>query len=158
MHEKRCFYQQKKQDGLNISSLLKNCESQLPPVSDEELASARDAFSRLIQEMDEFEHTHPRQKDEMRHRQFLSLADAACEMAEIYGLDLCFKIENDMTGHLTLTGDCLLMRREYAFDFLPMMQKLFELCEEFYVSPVEKDGEALMCMSFIVPLYTRAAV
>ena len=157
MHIKRCFYQDKKEMHLDTASILKEFESQPEmPLSHEETAASLDALDRILSTQRQFEQEHPKSESPQLRQQFEELAASALELAELYGLDICVKIDDQMIGRLTLCADSLLLRREYAFSFLPLIGRLTELCDEFFITPCQKDGEALFCMSFDVPLYVRA--
>ncbi len=156
MRIKRCCYQSKKESGMDTASILREFEApQKIQLSKHELDIGRRALEKALSAMQQFEGTHPKIESLERRQQFEQIVRSACEMAELFGLDVCAKVDEQLNGHLTISADSLLLRREYSPDFLPLMTKLMNLCDEFYVTPVQKDDETAMCMSFIVPLYVR---
>ncbi len=156
MQIKRCCYQHKKEVGMDTASILREFEARPETnLSTHELDIGRRALEKALDALQRFEKMYPKIENAERRKQFEYIAQSVCEMAELFGLDVCAKVDPQFNGHLTISGDSILLRREYSPDFLPLMKKLMDICDEFYAAPSEKDGEMTICMSFVVPLYTR---
>jgi len=153
MQIERFYYREKKENELDTRSILKHFDSCC--LSEAELEMGRAALQHALAMMDLFERSHPRIESPERIDLFEGVAQAVLEMSEILGMDVCVYIDENQTGHITLTGDSVLLRRDSGCNFLPLMKKLMDMCDEFYVDSVEKYGETLVCMSFTVPLYVR---
>lgn len=150
------FYQDSKDLGLDTASILKDWEAQEYTLSPCDVQAGLRALKKALSEQQQFELQHPKTENLERRREFDDLCASAAEMAELYGLDICTKVDSQLVGHINIRADILLLRREYAFDFLPLLTRLMEICDEFLLNPCEKNGETLVSLSFDVPLYTRA--
>ncbi len=155
MHINQNRYQQKKKDGMDACSLLREFESRQYEISQNDLELGLRAMRKALSAADEFERRHPRIESPERRRRFERITELAQDMADTFGLDFCARIDEQMTGHLALSGECMLLDRQCGAEFLAMMKQLMDMCDQFYAAPVEKYGEMLMCISFVVPLYVR---
>ncbi len=153
MNIERFYYREKVEQGLDTRSVLEYMDK--CGLSEEEIRMGQEALAEALMQCDLFERMHPRIESPERVRRFEQAAQNTLEMAELFGLDISIKTNNALTAYLTITGDTILLRREYSCNFLPLMKQLMDMCDEFFVDSVEKYGRHLTCFSFEIPLYVR---